>query len=43
MDIRLIQGLLGHHSIRSTVGYAHLTSGTLKNVHALINKRMADL
>jgi len=43
MDLRLIQGLLGHHSIRSTALYAHLTSGTLKNAQAFLNNRMADL
>ena len=43
LDLRFIQGLLGHHSIRSTAGYAHLTSGTLKNVQAAVNNRMADL
>jgi site-specific recombinase XerD len=43
MDIRFIQGLLGHHSIRSTAAYAHLTSGTLKNVQAAVNARMANL
>ena len=43
LDLRVIQGLLGHHSIRSTAGYAHLTSGTLKNVQAAVNNRMADL
>ena len=43
LDLRVIQGLLGHHSIRSTAGYAHLTSGTMKNVQAAVNNRMANL
>jgi integrase/recombinase XerD len=43
IDLRIIQGLLGHHSIRSTATYAHLTGGTLRNVQATINNRMADL
>ena len=43
LDLRVIQGLLGHHSIRSTAGYAHLTSGTMRNVQAAVNNRMANL
>jgi site-specific recombinase XerD len=43
LDLRVIQRLLGHHSIRSTAGYAHLTSGTMKNVQAAVNNRMANL
>jgi site-specific recombinase XerD len=43
MDIRFIQGLLGHHSIRSTATYAHLTSGAMKSIQATVNNRMANL
>jgi site-specific recombinase XerD len=43
MDIRFIQGLLGHHSIRSTATYAHLTSGAMKSIQATLNNRMANL
>ena len=43
VDLRVIQALLGHRSIRSTVGYVHLTSGTMKNVQACLNGLMADL
>ena len=43
LDLRLIQGLLGHHSIRSTATYAHLTRGSLQHVQAAVNARMANL
>ena len=43
LDLRVIQALLGHHSIRSTAGYLHLTGGTMQKVHTTLNDLMADL
>ena len=43
VDLRIIQALLGHRSIRSTIGYVHLTSGTMKNVQVCLDGWMADL
>ena len=43
VDLRTIQTLLGHRSIRSTVGYLHLTQQAMKNVHRSVNHLMADL
>ena len=43
LDLRSIQALLGHRSIRSTIGYLHLTTSTLKNVHRSVNALMGDL
>jgi len=42
-DLRWIQGLLGHRSIRTTTLYAHLTANTLNNVQVIVNHLMADL
>ena len=43
VDLRTIQTLLGHRSIRSTVGYLHLTQKAMKNVHRSVNDLMSDL
>lgn len=43
VDLRSIQGLLGHRSIRSTIPYLHLTQKGMKTVHQSINQLMADL
>lgn len=43
VDLRTIQTLLGHRSIRSTVGYLHLTPDGLKNVHRSVDDLMGDL
>jgi len=43
VDLRSIQGLLGHRSIRSTIPYLHLTQRAMKNVHRSVNELMADL
>ena len=43
VDLRVIQMLLGHRSIRSTIGYLHLTQKAMKNVHRSINDLMGDL
>jgi integrase/recombinase XerD len=43
VDLRTIQTLLGHRSIRSTIGYLHLTQRAMKNVHRSVNDLMSDL
>ena len=43
VDLRVIQWLLGHRSIRSTALYAHLTSGAIQKVQTTLNGLMADL
>ena len=43
VDLRTIQTLLGHRSIRSTVGYLHLTPNGRKSVQGTIDDLMGDL
>jgi site-specific recombinase XerD len=43
VDLRSIQTLLGHRSIRSTIGYLHLTQKAIQNVHRSVNDLMSDL
>jgi site-specific recombinase XerD len=43
VDLRVIQALLGHQSIRTTFLYMHLTQGTMKAVHHAVDDLMADL
>ncbi len=43
VDIRSIQGMLGHRSIRSTIPYLHLTQRSIKNIHCSVNELMGDL
>jgi len=43
IDLRVIQGLLGHRSLRSTARYAHLTERTIRTVQPSIDQFMADL
>jgi integrase/recombinase XerD len=43
LDLRCIQGLLGHRSIRSTVGYLHLTAPTIARVRQSVDRLAANL
>lgn len=43
VDLRTIQMLLGHRSIRSTILYLHLTQKGMKNVHRSLDDLMGDL
>ena len=43
VDVRVIQVLLGHRSIKTTTVYLHLTSSVMRPVQETINKLMADL
>ena len=43
IDLRVISGLLGHRSLRTTARYAHLTQRGIESVQARIDGLMADL
>ncbi|MCP4707465.1 MAG: tyrosine-type recombinase/integrase, partial [Planctomycetes bacterium] len=43
VDLRVIQALMGHQSIRTTFLYMHLTQGTMKAVHDTVDDLMANL
>jgi site-specific recombinase XerD len=43
VDLRIIQGMLGHRSPRSTVVYTHLTRATVQVVHDAVNDLTARL
>ena len=43
VDLRVIQALLGHQSIKTTFIYLHLTQSTIKAVHRAVDDLMADL
>lgn len=43
VNLRVIQALLGHQSLKSTMIYVHLTPPVMKEVHQTINELMADL
>ena len=38
VDLRSIQGLLGHANIKSTIIYLHLTQGLMENVRQAIDE-----
>ena len=43
VDLRTIQTLLGHRSIRSTILYLHLTQRAIENIHRSLDDLMGDL
>lgn len=43
VNLRAIQALLGHRSLKSTMVYVHLTQALMNEVHKTINHLMADL
>lgn len=43
VDIRVIQGLLGHRSLKTTMIYLHLTQAVMKAVQTTIDQLMSDL
>jgi len=43
VDVRVIQVLLGHRSLKTTTVYLHLTQSVLRSVQEAINDLMADL
>jgi site-specific recombinase XerD len=43
LNLRVIQALLGHRSIKSTLVYTHLTPATMQAVHATVSDLMAHL
>ena len=43
VDVRVIQVLLGHRSLKTTTLYLHMTSSVMRSVQEAINDLMADL
>jgi len=43
LDVRVIQGLLGHRSLKTTTLYLHMTQSILQSVQAAVNDLTADL
>jgi site-specific recombinase XerD len=43
VNLRAIQALLGHRSLKSTMVYVHLTQALMEEVHKAVNNLMADL
>jgi len=43
LDIRVIQALLGHRSLKSTMIYVHMTEGAKQHVHNTVNRIMGSL
>ena len=43
VDVRVIQVLLGHRSLKTTTVYLHLTSSVMRPIQDAINELMADL
>jgi site-specific recombinase XerD len=43
VDVRVIQALLGHRSLKTTTLYLHITQSVMQSVQDAINDLMADL
>ncbi len=43
LDVRVIQELLGHRSLKTTTLYLHITQSVMQSVQDAINDLMADL
>ena len=43
LDVRVIQVLLGHRSLKTTTLYLHLTNSVMESVQDVVNDLMADL
>jgi site-specific recombinase XerD len=43
VDVRVIQALLGHRSLKTTTLYLHITQSVIQSVQDTINDLMADL
>ena len=43
LDVRVIQGLLGHRSLKTTTLYLHITQSVMQSVQDAVNKLTADL
>jgi len=43
LDVRVIQGLLGHRSLKTTTLYLHMTQSIMQSVQQAINDLMNEL
>jgi site-specific recombinase XerD len=43
LDVRVIQSLLGHRSLKTTTLYLHITQNVLQSVQAAVNELISDL
>lgn len=43
LDVRVIQGLLGHRSLKTTTLYLHMSQTVMQSVHTAVNDLTADL
>ena len=43
VDVRVIQSLLGHRSLKTTTLYLHMTQSVIQSVQEAVNELTADL
>ena len=43
LDVRIIQSLLGHRSLKTTTLYLHITQSAMQSVQQAVNDLTADL